>query len=95
MRQKHCLVLSSVLVVIVVGLAVTLFVLQPDVMCPKPNVIFSAVQAEPGEFFVVRVDPLGEDGSVLVEAPFITEDPCFFRQGKGLEIGRASCRERV
>lgn len=84
MRRKHYLILSSALVVIVVGLVVMLLVPKLGVMRPKPEVFFSSFQAEPGEFFVVRVDPLGEEGSVLVKAPFIAEDPCFFRQGKGL-----------
>lgn len=51
---------------------------------PRPQVTCSIAQARPGEFFVVRVDPLGDNQTIAVTAQFILEEPCIFPLGQGV-----------
>ena len=50
---------------------------------PGLQVTFSTIQTRPGEFFVIRVDPLGANETVAISAPFITEEPRVFPHESG------------
>ncbi len=76
MRRRNFLILALLLVVIAYMASVQLDKSKPDVM-------FSAVQVDPGEFFVVQVDSLPADRSLLIQSSLMREQPRVFRYGEG------------
>ncbi|MCK9524665.1 MAG: M23 family metallopeptidase [Limnochordia bacterium] len=83
MRRKKLLISNLVLLAIAAGFVVVLHVVKMGPIDPKPNVTFSAVQVEPGQFFVVQVDLLAPDRSVRIRSPFLREKPRVYSHGKG------------
>ena len=83
MRRKNRFGSILILVAVGVGLAILLNVEKLGLFDPKPNINFSRVQVDPGEFFVVQIDLLATDHTVLIKAPFIREETRVYPYGKG------------
>jgi murein DD-endopeptidase MepM/ murein hydrolase activator NlpD len=80
MRRKNCFIWGLFLAG--VGLVILAYVVKLELIQDKPSITFSAVQAEPGGFFVVQVEQMGTDRSVHVGSEFLKEDPRFSRRGQ-------------
>ncbi len=84
--RKNHLILALILLAIGVGLVVALYMVRVGLFDSRPNVTFSAVQVEPGEFLIVQVDPLTADRSMRVQSPFIREEPRVYPHGQGAVV---------
>ncbi len=88
MKRKTGVIYSFVLLIEVVVIAALLGG-QAQKLAPwrvlkrTPQVTFSTTYARPGEFFVIRVDRLGDKQTITITAPFISEEPRVFANGAG------------
>lgn len=98
MKIKTCLIWNLVLVLIGLSVMVIFFdnawvwgssgcrgiLEQWGLLTPRPQVTCSIDLVRPGEFFVVRVDPVGNNQTIAVTAQFITEEPRIYPLGQGV-----------